>query len=367
MSCFTVHNSLACTGTFAVFSRNFQLTNSTVANWPYLSQPTEWPFTTGAFLALTNALVYSQQNPELVALFFMPVLTSLFAIGTIFEYEKLKVSWARYLPLFVLAPVIFQNAWTEIISVFLFIGGYIVFRKNPVRAGILLGLSSGVKYLPLLTLPFFLKEAKGQRLKLLISWLGTFIVGMGIQYALNPTNFVRSVSFYSGYGIEGSILGLFFPGNVINYTTQTTWTIGQGTIVHSLSLYEAVSATLVLFVLLYIYRLKNYSFEEKLLFVFVDIFVFFWISAPQFMINIVGLLPIIATFKINKKNYGLFLVLNLLCFTPFTFLTQQYIHLVAAFWYQVLAQLFLLMFTIVAFVLPKQKKVMEQSPPLVKT
>ena len=358
MSCFVVKDNFACTGTFAVFSRDFQLTNST-HYWPYSGYPLEWPFMTGAFLALTNAMVYYQQNPELVALFLMPILLALFSIGCIFEYEKGRVSWTRYVPLFVLAPVIFESTWTEIMSVFLFIGGYMMFRKRPAVAGILLGLASGVKYLPLLTLPFFLKEAKGQRLKILASWLGTFGFGMVIQYALNPVNFVRSVSFYSNYGVEGSWIAFLFPGNAINYTTETTWIIGSGTVIHSLSLYEAVSAVLVLSALVYIYRLKNYSFEEKLVFVFVDLFVFFWISAPQFLINIVGLLPLVA-FKLDKKRYGLFMIANILCFTPFVFLAQQYIHVVAAFWLQVVAQLFVVLFTWIVFVFPKHEKEVQE-------
>lgn len=327
----------------------------------------------GAFLALINLLT----SNELTGLFLCSILLGIFGIGCILTYENLRVSWKRYIPVFVVAPVIVEYGYgTEIIQVLLMLLGYMYFQQSKsVKAGILLGLASGVKYLPLLLLPVFLQYCKSwkydkgktrnilpneftvnlsnSRPALAVSWLGTFGFGMFIQYALSPVNFVRSISFYSGYGIEGSWIGLLFPGSIINYTKQTTWYIGQGTSIHPLDLYEAVSATLVLGFLVYILRLKNYTFEEKLIFVFTDIFVFLWISAPQFLINVVGLLPIVYAFKVNKLNMGIFYVLNLFCFTPFIFFYGGHTSLIVAFDFQIVAELFLVLFVYVAFVVPK--------------
>jgi hypothetical protein len=195
-----------------------------------------------------------------------------------------------------------------------------------------------------LTLPFFAQKAKNKR-RLVATWLGTFGLGMVGEIALSPTNFMRGLSFYSGYGVEGSWLGLLF-GNVINYGTQTTWHIGASTVIHLPQPYQILSGALMVIALIGIWESK-FELVEKCLLVFAAEICLLWLSAPQFLLNVAVLLPIASRVKLSLRSVGLWWLTGLFAFFPFITYWAERTTFTVAFYFQIVVEGLLALFVLI--------------------
>jgi hypothetical protein len=327
--------TIACTGIMAVLTRNYELANNTIQP-PYLSQPLEYPFVSGFIFWAIDLLASTFKDPVLGMFLFTPVITSLASVLSIFVFWKLQVPWQKTLFWFALSPVVLMTSEFELYEIAFFLVGYLLFtKKKYTQSAILFGLSSGVKYFPLLTLPIFAKEAPRKAVFALV-WLCTFLSGMLIEFLLGPLNFFRTASFYSSYGIEGSWLGLVF-GHIINYTTETTWYIGTNASISLPQPYQIASILLVLASCFFIWR-SRFSMMGKSLLVFAAIYIFLWISAPQFFILIAGLLPLV---EFGWKRLPFVYFIGILDFFPFVIFVASHAAYVAAYYLQVMSELLL--------------------------
>jgi len=355
--CVPVKDGVACTGTEAVLARDFQLNgNQTLVI--YKDYPMEWPFMSGFFIQIINTVASTAENPEMVQvvqMFTNAILMGVVSVFTVYVYFKRGDDWKRVMMFYVLVPVNVAFGWLETVQVFLILLGITFFeKKREGLAGVMLGLATGVKYLPLLLLPFFIQKAK-KKWVITLSWLGTFALGMLIEVALSPTNFLRGISFYSGYGVEGSWLGLLF-NNVIEYGTQETWYIGESTTIHLPQLYQIVSGLMMLTTLVLIWKSK-YNLVEKMMLVFVAEITLLWLSAPQFIINIAVLLPLINRIKLSIRSVTLWWITGLLGFFPFIILiAQNFPMYTAAYMLQVFVEITLVVFVVIEFFRSKHVK-----------
>jgi len=155
---------------------------------------------------------------------------------------------------------------------------------------------AGTKLLPLLFFPAYLKEVKGKG-RYAALFFSVFLGGLAAQLLLNANNTLRTLSFESHYGVEGSWLGFLFPGSVIQYRVAT-WIIGDATTLTVKPVYF-VSAALLLpsTILVYVSRL---TLEHKMFLILSLEVAFLWISPPQFMLNLAALAPLV--FEVDWKK-----------------------------------------------------------------
>jgi hypothetical protein len=348
----TTKGNIACTGTESVLSRDYILNNNSTGI-VYKSYPLEYPFTSGFFIQIVNTLSNGLgANVLLGQLYFTSVLLGLISVGIIIMYYRMGIDWKRAMLFYVLAPITIAYGWLETLQAFLFLAGVVSFgQKREGVAGAFLGLAAGVKYLPLLTIPFFYQKAQNKK-KLLASSLGTFALGMGAEIALSPTNFLRSTSYYSTYGIEGSWIGLI-TGHIINYGQQQTWYIGTSTAIHIPQAYQIVSIVLMIAALYWIWKSK-FNLVEKCLLVFAAEICLLWLSAPQFLINIAVLLPLVPRIRLSLRSVSLWWITCLCAFFPFVvFIGERFPQFTAAYVLQIVVEALLALFVYVELIRTK--------------
>jgi hypothetical protein len=269
--------------------------------WVYKDFAFEYPFMSGAFMQLVNfAGALTPRTPDATVLFFSSLGMGVFAALCLFIMWRMDVDPKKALIFFLFAPVVVMqfDLSFELEQMFFFLLGLYFFQKQKESSSsFVLALSAGTKLLPLATFPIFLQRS-ANRLRFSLIYIGTFVSGMVIQYLISPLNFFRWIHFHESYGIEGSWLGFFFQQQVINYSNKQTWNIGNGTTVSLPPLYIIVSICLLLASLVFVYRLKNVGLVEKCFLAFACDSLFLWISAPQFLINVAALTPLVIKDKV---------------------------------------------------------------------
>jgi hypothetical protein len=331
--CISQQNGIAeCTGIMAVWIRDQVINHSGL--FPYYSYPFEYPFMAGLVMFFIN--VATASTSSFLAVFYSSVSMGFFALGCLFLFYLMKIDWKRVGVFVAFAPLMWQFGLSfEYEQMFFFLLGLYFFKDRIRTSGFLLGLSSGVKIVPLVTLPLFFKEIKGLKQKIGFAgiWIGTFAGGILLEFLLSPRNFLRMSSYLSSYGVEGSWLGILF-GHVINYTSAT-WDIGSSTALHLPQSYQIASILLIGVSLVAIYKVQA-SLETKCFWAFSCVYLFFWIAAPQNLMNVALLLPLIPSIKLKAEviaPYFLaflfsFQVLLLHIFTHGTF-ADYYLNLIA--------------------------------------
>jgi uncharacterized membrane protein len=231
---------ILCGGLAALWIRDQQIVNHGIV--PYANYPFEYPFMAGALMLLINILA---RGVLLFAIFLASFIPSLFAVGCLVMLYLLGVDSKKTAAFVVFQPVMLQYGLSfEYEQMFFFLFALYLFtckRNQGLASGVLMGLASGTKFMPLVTLPFFLQEIRGfaRKAKFALIWLGVLGAGILVEYELSPTNFLRAWSYLSGYGIETSWLGIAF-GHIIAPTSGNFWDIGNSTVIHGPQVYEIV-------------------------------------------------------------------------------------------------------------------------------
>lgn len=348
--CFgTPDGKVACTGIIAVYVRDHN-----AGLIPYLDYPLEYPFTSGAIMLAVNLAAATSSIPEIFAIFFIPLFMGLFGCLTLWVFYKLGVGWKKALLYYVAAPAVVQFGFSfEYVMMWLFLMAYYSLKNGrDDLSALFLGLSAGAKYFPLFTLPV-MASGVGSKLRYYAITLGTFALGMVAEVGLSPLNFLRSMSYLTGYGVEGSWIGLVF-GKLIDYGHETTWDIGTSTHISLPQDYQLASAAIFLLACLLTYRSRKLKMEEKLLLVFASTFIFLWISAPQFIIAEGALLPLLSQ-RIKLSTVLIWEIIQVLCFAPLSFYLQYHSPLIIVYWFQVLAEMFLGMLVLSLIFLPERR------------
>jgi len=267
---------------------------------PYLQYPFEYPFFSGLLQLLVNLFAESSPQPLLAATLFSSVMMGGFAAGIVLLYYFLGVGWRRVGLYFASLPLVLMqfDVSYDLAQAFLFLLAYyfLVKRRREGVSAVLLALSAGTKLLPLLFFPAYLKEVKGKG-RYAALFFSVFLGGLAAQLLLNVNNTLRTLSFESHYGVEGSWLGFLFPGSVIQYRVAT-WIIGDATTLTVKPVYF-VSAALLLpsTILVYVSRL---TLEHKMFLILSLEVAFLWLSPPQFMLNLAALAPLV--FEVDWKK-----------------------------------------------------------------
>lgn len=292
----------ACTGLFALYSRD-QLT-STNGLIPYLDYPLEYFFTVFPVEVAINYLGFSTLKNPYSVIYFSNVLMALCAIAILPIFYKLGISLKRVAIFYVFTPVaILYGLSFDWLQALLLILSYYTLRSGKnLTSGFFFGLVSGIKFYPIVLLPLLIKHSTS-KLKVALATIITFGSGLAFQIALSPTNFLKIFSYFSSYGIEGSWEGLIFPSKIIAYGNESQYYVGSASGKISLPQpYEIISLCLVLLFVVVVYRTKSLNLEEDLLLGFSIIYIFLWISAPQFSFTILALLPLVSRISLSKLN-----------------------------------------------------------------
>jgi hypothetical protein len=288
----------SCTGIPALWIRDQQIAHSGII--PYLNYPFEYPLMSGAVMLVINIL---SSGSLLLALFLSSIFMGVFALGDLALFYLMKIDWKRAAVFSVFAPLMWQYGLSfEYEQMFFFLLALYLFRRQKEStSALLLGLSALVKYVPIVTIPyFFCAEQEKRKIKFLVISLGSFFAGLAIQFLLNPANFLRALSYLSSYGVEGSWLGLIF-GHVINYGSEKSWQIGTSTAISFPKAYQIASAICIVSCLFFISKKGKggISLEEKCFWAFSAVYLFFWIAAPQNFMNVALMLPLVKNIKLK--------------------------------------------------------------------
>lgn len=303
---------------------------------PYRDYPLEYPYFAGFLMFLVNCLGYlvGPSGGPPASLYTVVVASSaamgLAAVLVVLTWARARVPAYKAMLLFALNPAVldqFGINFDMVGALLLLLAVYWLGRGRRGPSALALALSAGVKGFPLLALPLLAWYAgrpqpgdpggvtpgrpPGLRARYLLTSLGTFALGMGLQYAISPTNWGRAGSFLSGYGIEGSWLGLLWPGSVINYSSFSTWTITASTGFHWPQAWEWLSGALLIGSLIAVWRARRRLDAKRAAFLLMSaVVLFWWYSPPQFLYYPLALLPLVAwDFKASMAlatGFGLF-------------------------------------------------------------
>ena len=277
---------------------------------PYLQYPLEYPFLAGGLMLLVNLAGYAFRPDALAALqsalFFSSVMMGAACAAVVTLWARCRVPAYKALLLFALSPLVLDqfdinfDMWA---AALLLASVYLLARGRRGWSAASLALSAGIKGFPLIALPLMAWYAahpggRGASARYAATCLGVFGAGMAFQYALSPTNFLRAGSYLSGYGIEGSWLGLLFPSSIIDYLSFSTWSswIALGsTALHGLQPYQLASLALLGACLALVWRARRRLAPKVAAFYLVSaVVLFWWWSPPQFLYYPLALLPLVA-------------------------------------------------------------------------
>lgn len=265
--------------------------------FPYVDYPFEYPPIAGGFMALINAAAYLVPYPGpalLVSIYLSSVMMGAFAVATYVLLHRMGASLKKIAVFFAFSPLVIlsYDLPFDLAAVFFSVLAlYFLEKKREGTSSVALALAAGVKAFPLILLFAMIKDVH-HRVRYVLVSLGGFLTQMGVVYLLSPTNFFRSGSYLTGYGIEGSWLGLVF-GHTIDYLHPSTWVIGQSTQLHLPQPYQLFSLALVGVSSLLVYR-SRFDVRTKCLLAFSAIVLFWWWSPPQFLFYVFALLPLVA-------------------------------------------------------------------------
>lgn len=265
--------------------------------FPYANYPFEYPWLGGFLMFLVNAVSYLSSWPGgalLISIYWSSVMMGAFAAATYVLLYRMGASLKKIAIFFAFSPllVLSYDVPFDLAAVFFSVLSlYFLERKKEGSSAASLALAAAVKGFPLVLLFGVLKDVK-HRMRYLAISLGSFLGGMAVQYLVSPVNFFRAGSYLTGYGVEGSWLGLVF-GHIIDYVHPGTWTIGQSTQLHLPQPYQLLSLALIGISGLLIYR-SNKPVRTKCLLAFSSIVLFWWWSPPQFLFYVFALLPLTA-------------------------------------------------------------------------
>lgn len=285
---------------------------------PYRDYPLEYPFLSGALMLLVNLAGYAFRPDALAslqsALFFSGLMMGAAAASVVVLWSRARVPAYKGLLLFAVSPLVLDmldinfDMWAAFL---LLLSVYLLARGRRGLSAVSLALSAGVKGFPLIALPLMAWYAArqpagpGQRpagkhptRDYWLTTLGVFGGGMAAQYALSPTNFFRAGSYLSGYGIEGSWLGVVFQSSVINYESFSTWSAWIATGATGLHLpqpYQLASLALLGACLALVWRARRRLVPKLAVFYLASaVVLFWWWSPPQFLYYPLVLLPLVA-------------------------------------------------------------------------
>lgn len=265
--------------------------------FPYLNYPFEYPWLGGVLMFLVNAVSYFAGWPGgalLVSIYWSSLMMGLFAAGTYVLLHRMGASLKKIAVFFAFSPLIFlsYDVPFDLAAVFFSVLClYFLSRKKEGASAGALALAIAVKGFPLVLLFGVLKDVKHKVRYLTIS-LGSFLAGLAVQYSISPENFLRAGSYLTGYGVEGSWLGLAF-GHIIDYLHVTTWTIGSSTQLHLPQPFQVLSLGLIAVSGVLLYR-SRLSVPLKCFLAFASVVLFWWWSPPQFLFYVFALLPLVA-------------------------------------------------------------------------
>ncbi len=313
---------------------NYTVNGVTHFNWsrapgpvPYLDFPFEIPFLSGmvhwaadvyARLPAFNAAVPHLSRPLVAATELSGLLMAICLAVTVMLYFVMGVNPAKVALYFALLPAVVLQAdvSTELLQVVLFVGALLAMQPGQFLqwkrtrdgadalppapreglAAVLLALSTLTKLLPILVFPAFLLAAK-KRARFALLYSVPLALGFGFQLFANWHNTLEALRFYSGYGVEGSWLGLVFQHSVIDYSSGATWILPTGpvsvaAVVRHLKPVYFVSLALVLPATAWVTLNRRFTLGQKMLLIFSFELWGLWISPPQFFFNVAAMAPL---------------------------------------------------------------------------
>ena len=302
---------------------------------PYLNYPLEYPFFAGLLMLLVNGVGYliGLSSGPMAALwgvvFLSPPMMGAGAAFVVLVWARARVPAYKALLLFALNPAVLDQFGINFDmagALMVLLSVYWLARGRRGASALALALGAGVKGFPLIALPLMAWYAgrpqpgdngpvpgdpRRLRWRYALTALGAFAAGMALQYSLSPANWDRARGFLSGYGIEGSWLGLLWPGSVINYHSFGTWEIGASTALRGLQPFQLASAALLGLSLLAVWRHRARLDPKRATFLLMSaVVMFWWYSPPQFLYYPLALLPLVAwDFKASlalSTAFGLF-------------------------------------------------------------
>ncbi|MFQ5970327.1 MAG: hypothetical protein ACE5J2_07535 [Nitrososphaerales archaeon] len=257
---------------------------------PYVDYNLEYPVITG--LAVYFSSIWGDLHTYYFIMNIM-VFTSVL-VSIYFVYRMLKKSnqphdrinyFIIFTPTFIFFSI-YSFDWIGISLLVLSI--YFSYTQKAHLSGLFLGLSVAARIIPIVCLPFLLREFRSLREKMIFliaavsAWLAPNIYFMVVDFE----GFLHPYAFQSTWGVEDSwiiIFGQFFPGR------------------QNLSLVLLVS----LLAFIYFWR-RRFSVQEACLLALLAFVLTSYKFPPQYMIL---LLPF---FALNKTNYSLFMTANIL-------------------------------------------------------
>ena len=293
---------LLCTGVYALDLRRQVFEGGGFL--PYFNYAIEFFFMSFPIELFVNTIDFLGGNNPYLTIYATNILFGIFAVALLPIFYKLGISLKRVALFYVFTPLsIMYSLSFDYAQILLLTLSYYYFKSGREKtSSIFFGLSAGFKAFPIVFLPLFLKHTT-KRLRFAMISIITFGTGITLEYLASPINFIRIFSFFSNYGVEGNWLGLVFPHSVINYGNFSTYFVQQASptlhLPHTLTL---VSLVLVFTAIGGLSLVKSLTLEDDLLLGFSMIYIFLWISAPQFGIDILALLPLVATVRLNWKT-----------------------------------------------------------------
>lgn len=265
--------------------------------FPYANYPLEYPWLGGILMFLVNAVSYLGGSPGsdlLISIYWSGLMMGTFAAATYILLHRMGVSLKKIAMFYAFSPLIVlsYDVPFDLAAVFFSVLTlYFLERKKESASAASLALAAGVKGFPLIMIFAVWKDVE-HRLRYLLISFGGFLGGMAVQYVISPVNFLRAGSYLTGYGVEGSWLGLAF-GHIIDYLHTQTWTISSSTSLHLPQPFQLLSLGLIGISCILIYRSKSNA-RMKTLLCFSVIVIFWWWSPPQFLFYIFAFLPLVA-------------------------------------------------------------------------
>jgi hypothetical protein len=342
-----------CTGITALVFRD--LINHHLGIIPYVNYPFEYYTLSGVLQYLVNLVFVLSGNNNLAAIYFSNSLMAVFAIAILPLYYKLGISLKKVAVFYVLTPasIMYGLSFDYLQALLLILSYYYFTKKQEKTSALFLGLTAGIKLYPILFLLPFLRYTS-KKLRFVVITVSTFVTGIGIQYFLNPANFMRAASYLASYSIEGSWIGYIFPQYVLHYGDENAYVFYNIPLHFAIQPYQVVSGGFLIIALVISTLLGKFELEERLLMVYSSVFIFIWISTPQMVFGILALIPLIKRIKITVPTLLTFYPvviftanIFLIGYTPIGF--HSFLNLPSPLFIQALAELFLLLFIIGVF------------------
>ncbi len=257
---------------------------------PYVNYDLEYPVVTGL------AVYISSLWHDLYAYYYTMniIVFALILLSTIVLYKILKISnrpyqkinyYMIFTPTFIFFSI-YSFDWIGI-SLLLF-SMYFSYTHRAHLSGLFMGLAVAARIIPIVCLPFFLREFKSwrERIMLLVTAAAAWVAPNAYFMITNFKGFLYPYTFQGQWGVEDSwllVFGQFFDGR------------------QTLSLILLVS----LLALIFFYH-RRFSIKEASLLALLAFVLASFKFPPQYMIL---LLPF---FVINRTNYTLFMTANML-------------------------------------------------------